>query len=954
MTSQRELAARALARLHDLPQVPSDADSLGQEAAKAIVDETIEKVVATGDEVERTYLLGHRKRLIETLALTPKATHEGANFLDVGCYGYFGHWAIRHLGYGAAAGIEMPLPSGETRIAREVSIGDDTLTIDVHHFNLTDGNWPIDSDFDTAICLETLEHIDHDPSGVLSRLRDRLVPDGRLVLSVPNGVSYKTLSEFLSGMPPWTYWFYNPDLAHEPRHSLEYTPFLMALILDAAGFEQLSFRTIAAYVDEDAVADLYDLGARLGRPRAWFGETMIAVAAKRDDTDVLREPDALYSGERYYESTWPLIDPIRQNAIETLLSETAQAEQNAGRIVELERDVVEKTATLNSVHEDLGRSEARVAELERDVAEKTATLASLQEDLGRSEARMAELERDVAEKTATLASFQEDLGRSDARVAELEREMSESTDAIGQMALLLDIYERRLREIGALSGDRSLGDDRPSLQDSRIEGLGLSEAGVAEKTATLASLHKDLERSEARVAELEREMFESTDVIGQMALLLDIYGRRLRGIGALSGDRSLGDDRPSLQESRILALYRLMAPSGLKKFAEGARLPKEMSWSRHLRRHPLKVSEWLAIKRVARRCKQERNHRLLGDLFGASSWRWTDGKAETSQNREKAPDDLLANDFRLHSPPEMQSKDPAGPPQPASLTTLPPPAAPHPMQVPTYVATHAAPYQIDLYREFHQRVDVAGARVLEVGSDYHLATSRLFVANGASHVVAINIGDWKSSEPVPDNLDFVVGDVADASPSLGKFDIIYGIAVLEHIPDVPRVAEALRPLLAPGGIVFLQGEPIWGGSVGHHVWFDPVQGADPNRFAAGGSRTAAPMAYAFNDPAANPIPDWAHLVLTPEEMSSLLVQDGLRKDHAAGIVDYIFNLSRDHLGSCSNFQVASNIIAGFSRTFEVHADRQQYDVTPNEFYTRARESYSDEDLQTLGLRLWMR
>ena len=81
------------------------------------------------------------------------------------------------------------------------------------------------------------------------------------------------------------------------------------------------------------------------------------------------------------------------------------------------------------------------------------------------------------------------------------------------------------------------------------------------------------------------------------------------------GAPAIGDT--SLQDRKILFLYRMMAPSGLKKLAEKARLPKETSWTRHLRRHPGRVSEWQAIKRLARRGKQGRNPQLLRNLFGS-------------------------------------------------------------------------------------------------------------------------------------------------------------------------------------------------------------------------------------------------------------------------------------------------------------------------------------------------
>ena len=89
-------------------------------------------------------------------------------------------------------------------------------------------------------------------------------------------------------------------------------------------------------------------------------------------------------------------------------------------------------------------------------------------------------------------------------------------------------------------------------------------------------------------------------------------------------------------------------------------------------------------------------------------------------------------------------------------------------------------------------------------------------------------------------------------------------------------------------------------------------------------------------------------------MRSHLTASGVPQPHAEGIVDYVYNLSGVNAGSCSNFQAASQIIAAFQEHFEVYPERSQYEQPTNEFFERARERYSEDDLRTLGLRLWMR
>ena len=127
--------------------------------------------------------------------------------------------------------------------------------------------------------------------------------------------------------------------------------------------------------------------------------------------------------------------------------------------------------------------------------------------------------------------------------------------------------------------------------------------------------------------------------------------------------------------------------------------------------------------------------------------------------------------------------------------------------VPDYVRDNASSYHFEEFERLWRSTEIQGKRVLEVGSDYHLISARLFQANGAAEVVATNLGDWTSDAPLPEGVKVLVGDVADLADTvldLASFDIIYGVAILEHISDLDRVAAALKRLLKPDGIAYLQ------------------------------------------------------------------------------------------------------------------------------------------------------
>ncbi len=297
--------------------------------------------------------------------------------------------------------------------------------------------------------------------------------------------------------------------------------------------------------------------------------------------------------------------------------------------------------------------------------------------------------------------------------------------------------------------------------------------------------------------------------------------------------------------------------------------------------------------------------------------------------------------------PEVGADEPIDDSIPDDTREEPAKAPNRPLRVPAYVRKTAADYHYEEFERLRERVDIRGKRVLEIGSDYHLASARLFMSNGADSVVATNIGNWKSDEPMPDRVEFRVCDASDLDLPDESFDIIYGIAIIEHVPNFEKLSKAIKRLLKPDGVIYFQGCPMWAGTLGPHVWY----AADPGD-QGDGTKNPKPIQYSFTHN--NPIPDWAHLAMSPEQLADLLVAEkGLPRSHAEGIVKYVHNLDGTMIGSCSNFFSASEVLGVLKKDFEIEIDRIWSDRKPNEYFEIARERYSEEDLRTLGLRLFM-
>ena len=334
------LARHVVENLLNAPEMPTKGRYLPIEEADRIVSDTINYVGQFGDPVEYKYLVGHRRRLAASLSMVPIAESPGASCLDVGCFGYMAFWAWKHLGYGHIEGIELRPDIDAQKSLRSVQVWDDTHAFTVHNFDISSVTWPIERTYDTLLFLETLEHVNMDPLGVLLNVASRMTDDSRLLISVPNALSYKVVQEILTGAPPWTYWFFHPDLQHEPRHCFEYTPIFFKMALSCAGFTEQAFRTLITYVDRADLDDIFEIGDALSIHPRLFGDTLIAQVIKSPDAKPIRYPACIYDGERYYQTTFPVLEPLRRRAVRSFV-EWRRSEANKHLTVETQARVVE-------------------------------------------------------------------------------------------------------------------------------------------------------------------------------------------------------------------------------------------------------------------------------------------------------------------------------------------------------------------------------------------------------------------------------------------------------------------------------------------------------------------------------------------------------------------------------------------------------------------------------------
>ncbi len=170
-----------------------------------------------------------------------------------------------------------------------------------------------------------------------------------------------------------------------------------------------------------------------------------------------------------------------------------------------------------------------------------------------------------------------------------------------------------------------------------------------------------------------------------------------------------------------------------------------------------------------------------------------------------------------------------------------------------------AAYQANAIARFEAVADLAGKRVLEIGTDLEMGVLRQLHQRGMSEGVGVNNDAefWQQHDsPIvakQGQLRLVDGDVRHLSFADNSFDYVFSVATLEHILQLPVALAEMYRVLKPDGIMFASFGPIWSSGKGHHLRVE-VDGEEARHFL----------------PESNPLPDFSHLLMTPDELRSCL------------------------------------------------------------------------------------
>ncbi len=157
--------------------------------------------------------------------------------------------------------------------------------------------------------------------------------------------------------------------------------------------------------------------------------------------------------------------------------------------------------------------------------------------------------------------------------------------------------------------------------------------------------------------------------------------------------------------------------------------------------------------------------------------------------------------------------------------------------------------------------DLENSTILEVGSDAGAKIIRELAGRGAGRVVGINPGLENDrtgaahfqGNGLPPNCAFRNDDATNLRFEDETFTHVFSVSVFEHLNNFEQCISEFFRVLKPGGCLYADFGPIWSSSIGHHV------------YAVVGDEEARHW-----DPSKNPVPNFAHLLMSREELARRL------------------------------------------------------------------------------------
>jgi SAM-dependent methyltransferase len=201
------------------------------------------------------------------------------------------------------------------------------------------------------------------------------------------------------------------------------------------------------------------------------------------------------------------------------------------------------------------------------------------------------------------------------------------------------------------------------------------------------------------------------------------------------------------------------------------------------------------------------------------------------------------------------------------------------------VVDFPATHQVSAHWVISRYISIEGKKILEIGGAQSGEAAQPFLNDGAATVTISGLDHVTEEKSVSSKLRIMHANALSLSDAFepNSFDIVYGLSIVEHIPSPKIFLRELNSVLRPGGVAYLEGNPLWSSPKGHHLWVATWGGLYQHKATANYLFSEFP-----NKISTNPLPDWSHLLMDQDQMRKYLQAQSLPGVDIECIVDWVY------------------------------------------------------------------
>ena len=183
------------------------------------------------------------------------------------------------------------------------------------------------------------------------------------------------------------------------------------------------------------------------------------------------------------------------------------------------------------------------------------------------------------------------------------------------------------------------------------------------------------------------------------------------------------------------------------------------------------------------------------------------------------------------------------------------------------------PYQNQIVDAFVKMLRPGAKDILEIGSDIGCEVATAIAQRTGASVVGINpSGEFPAPVgPALSNAKFMRADGRALPFPDNSFDAVLSVATMEHVNGLDIFLSEVARVLKPKGLFYTEFSPIWSSAKGHHVY-----------------AVVGPKEARFWKPGKNPIPDYGHLLMSPDEMREYLHSGPCTEELIDPIIQWVY------------------------------------------------------------------